>query len=100
MDFLIFFLLWLNNIPVIFSKFFGSFIEKTEKFPIGEPKNLEKITRILFNQRRKKIRKPINYIFKNNMKILNELNINLDLRPQNLDIQTYCDLVSKYEEKN
>ena len=74
------------------------FIEKTEKFPIGEPKNLEKITRILFNQRRKKIRKSINYIFKNNKKIINSLNLNLDLRPQNLDVKTYCNIASKYKE--
>ena len=75
------------------------FRDKIQRFHFKDSKNLEKITRILFNQRRKKIRKSINYIFKNNMKILNELNINLDLRPQNLDIRTYCDLVSKYEEK-
>ena len=74
------------------------FIEKTEKFPIRDSKNLEKITRILFNQRRKKIRKSINYIFKNNKKIINNLNLNLDLRPQNLDVETYCNITSKYEE--
>ena len=74
------------------------FIEKTKKFPIKDSKNLEKITRILFNQRRKKIRKSINYIFKNNKKIINNLNLNLDLRPQNLDVETYCNITSKYEE--
>ena len=74
------------------------FIEKTEKFPIRDSKNLEKITRILFNQRRKKIRKSINYIFKNNKKIINSLNLNLDLRPQNLDVETYCNIASKYKE--
>ncbi len=74
------------------------FQEKREKFSIKDPKNLEKITGILFNQRRKKIRKSINYIFKNNKKVMTRLNLNLDLRPQNLDIETYCNLTSKYEE--
>ena len=76
------------------------FTEKNEKFPLKDSKNLEKITRILFNQRRKKIRKSINYIFRNNTKILNRLNLNLDLRPQNLDIDTYCNLALVYEEQN
>jgi len=74
------------------------FKDKTQKFHLKDSKNLEKITRILFNQRRKKIKKSINYIFKNNSNILNNLKINLDLRPQNLDIETYCNIVSKYEE--
>ena len=56
-------------------------------------------TRILFNQRRKKIKKSINQIFKNNNKIISKLNLDLNLRPQNLDVETYCELVSKYEDE-
>ena len=63
------------------------FSEKVDKYNLKNPKNLELITRVLFNQRRKKIRKSINNIFRKNNKIINDLNINLDLRPQNLDIQ-------------
>lgn len=73
------------------------FKEKIEKFPLKDPKNLEKITRILFNQRRKKIRKSIYYIFKNNKNIISQLNLNLDLRPQNLDSEVYYSLAAKYE---
>ena len=73
------------------------FKEKKEKFPLRDSKNLEKITNILFNQRRKKIRKSINYIFRNNKKVINGLNLNLDLRPQNLDVETYYNLALKYE---
>ena len=74
------------------------FKEKDKKFPLKDVKNLEKITRILFNQRRKKIRKSINFIFKNNKNIISQLSLDQDLRPQNLDIKTYCNLTSKYED--
>ena len=74
------------------------FKEKSKKFPLKDVKNLEKITRILFNQRRKKIRKSINFIFKNNRNIISQLSLDQDLRPQNLDIKTYCNLTSKYED--
>ena len=74
------------------------FKEKRKKFPLKDVKNLEKITKILFNQRRKKIRKSINFIFRNNKNIISQLNLNLDLRPQNLDSETYYNLAAKYEE--
>ena len=75
------------------------FSEKADKYNLKNPKNLELITRVLFNQRRKKIRKSINNIFKKNDKIISDLNLNLDLRPQNLDIKTYCNIASKYDSK-
>jgi len=59
------------------------FSPKKDFFKIKNPKNLEKITRIFFNHRRKMIKKPFNQIFNNNnAKILKKLNINLNLRPQ------------------
>ena len=66
-------------------------------FKISEPKNLEKITRIFFNHRRKMIKKPFNKIFNGNNEILNKLKINLNLRPQNLDLTTYYNLTKEYE---
>ena len=73
------------------------FSEKVDKINLKNPKSLELITRILFNQKRKKIRKSINNIFKKNNKIISDLNLNLDLRPQNLDLKTYCNIASKYD---
>ena len=70
---------------------------KKNYFRIKNPKNLERITRIFFNQRRKMIKKPYNQIFSNNSKILNKLKIDLNLRPQNLDFETYYKLTSEYE---
>ena len=60
-------------------------------------KNLEKITRIFFNQRRKKIRTPYNILFKGNDNVLNNLSIDLNLRPHNLNQDTYYKLTQEYE---
>ena len=60
------------------------FFPKKNFYKIKNPKNLEKITRIFFNQRRKMIKKPFNQIFNGNTDIAKKLNIDLNLRPQNL----------------
>jgi len=73
------------------------FTPKKIFFKISDPKNLEKITRIFFNHKRKMIKKPFNQIFGGNNEILNKLNINLNLRPQNLDLITYYNLTKEYE---
>ena len=73
------------------------FSPKKEFFNIKDPKNLEKVTRIFFNHRRKMLKKPYIQLFNNNKKILNKLNINLNLRPQNLDFETYYKLTNEYE---
>tara|TARA_B100000242_G_scaffold288231_1_gene256140 strand:- start:143 stop:931 length:789 start_codon:yes stop_codon:yes gene_type:complete len=61
------------------------------------PKNLEKITRIFFMHRRKMIKKPYYHLFKNNENIASQMGINLNLRPQNLDFETYYELTKQYE---
>ena len=73
------------------------FTPKTKFFEINEPNNLEKITRIFFNQRRKMLKKPYKILFSNNVDILKKLKIDLNLRPQNLDFQTYYKLAIEYE---
>jgi 16S rRNA (adenine1518-N6/adenine1519-N6)-dimethyltransferase len=73
------------------------FSPKNKFFPLRNPYNLEKITRIFFSHRRKMIKKPYNQIFSNSDKISNKLNLNLNLRPQNLDFDTYYNLTSEYE---
>ena len=73
------------------------FSPKKKFFNIRNPKNLEKVTRIFFNQRRKMIKKPFNQLFNGDKKVLDELKINLNLRPQNLDFDTYYQLTSFYE---
>ncbi len=73
------------------------FEPKKDYFNIANPNNLEKITRIFFNHRRKMIKKPYNQLFINDEKILTKLNISLNLRPQNLDCDTYYRLAHEYE---
>jgi len=73
------------------------FKPKYDFFKINDPKNLEKITRIFFNHKRKMIKKPYNQIFNGNNEIINKLEINLNLRPQNLDFLTYYSLAKEYE---
>ncbi len=64
---------------------------------IKDPKNLEKITRIFFNHRRKMLKKPFNQLFNGNQNILDKLKIDLNLRPQNLDLETYYKITKEYE---
>ena len=62
-----------------------------------KPENLEKVTRIFFNQRRKKLKTPFNILFNNNINILEKLKIDLNLRPQNLRPEVYYEITKEYE---
>ena len=73
------------------------FTPKKNFVKIKDPLNLEKITRIFFSHRRKMLKKPFNQIFNGNNDLLNKLNIDLNLRPQNLDLDTYYKLTIEYE---
>jgi len=73
------------------------FSPKKKIFKVNNAKNLEMITKIFFNQRRKMIKKPFNQIFKNAKEVANKFDIDLNLRPQNLKPETYYKLVKEYE---
>ena len=73
------------------------FCPKKNFVKINDPYNLEKITRIFFNQRRKMLKKPFNQLFNGNQNVLNKLKIDLNLRPQNLNLDTYYKLACEYE---
>ena len=60
-------------------------------------KNLEYVTKVFFNQRRKMIKNPFKQLFRNYEMIANKLNIDLSLRPQNLNLETYYKIVKEYE---
>ena len=70
---------------------------KIEYFNFKNSKNLEHVTNIFFNQRRKKIKKPLNILFKNVDEISKKLNININDRPQNLPTSKYIELCNEYE---
>ncbi len=73
---------------------------KKEYFNLKNPKNLEYITNIFFNQRRKMIKKPLNIIFKNINEISKKLNININDRPQNLSSLKYFEICKEFENLN
>ncbi len=73
------------------------FYPKKNFIKINDPNNLEKVTRIFFNQRRKMLKKPYNQLFNGDQRVLNKLKIDLNLRPQNLNLDTYYKLASEYE---
>ena len=74
------------------------FTPKENFFKLKNPKNLEKITRIFFSQRRKMLKKPFNQVFDNGKEVAEKFGIDLNLRPQNLEPEVYFKLVKEYED--
>ena len=74
------------------------FTPKENYFKLKDPKNLEKITRIFFSQRRKMLKKPFNQVFDNGKEVAEKFGIDLNLRPQNLEPEVYFKLVKEYED--
>ena len=74
------------------------FTPKENFFKLKDPKNLEKITRIFFSQRRKMLKKPFNQVFNNGKEVAEKFGIDLNLRPQNLEPDVYFKLVKEYED--
>ena len=76
------------------------FSPKNNFYFIENGKNLEIVTKTFFNHRRKMIKKPFNQLFNGNDKILEKLQIDLKLRPQNLNFDKYYQLAIEYENLN
>ena len=73
------------------------FLPKKNFYQIKDPKNLEKITKIFFSQRRKMIKKPINIVFKKFQFNYKKFSIRPSDRPQNIDVNKYLEIVNEYE---
>ena len=73
------------------------FTPRESFFELKDAKNLEMITRVFFSQRRKMLKKPFNQVFNNAKAVADKFNINLTLRPQNLEPEIYFRLVKEYE---
>ena len=73
------------------------FKPKKEFFSLKNSKNLEKITRVFFMHRRKMIKKAYYQLFNDNNNIALKIGIDLNSRPQNLDLETYLKLTKEYE---
>ena len=73
------------------------FEPKINYIKFKNPKNLEHITNVFFNQRRKMIKKPLNILFKDTNKVIDELDLDINLRPQNLKKDTFYKICLIYE---
>jgi len=73
------------------------FTPREKFFELKDAKNLEMITRVFFSQRRKMLKKPFNQVFNNAKEVAEKFNIDLNLRPQNLEPEIYFKLVKEYE---
>ena len=73
------------------------FTPRENFFELKDAKNLEILTRTFFSQRRKMLKRPFNQVFKNAKEVSEKFNIDLNLRPQNLEPETYFKLVKEYE---
>ena len=73
------------------------FTPKKTIYNLKDPKNLEYITNIFFSQRRKMIKKPLKFLFKDFLGVSQKLNLDLNLRPQNLNNLTYYKICEIYE---
>jgi len=75
------------------------FFKPNKKIPkkIKNIENLEKITRILFSNKRKMINKGFSKLFKNPKSLSRKLDINLSLRPDQLNKNDFYRIVECYE---
>ena len=64
---------------------------------LKNPKSLEHITNIFFNHRRKMIKRPMKQLFENFDQIAKKLDLDLNLRPQNISINKYLEICKIYE---
>tara|TARA_B100000959_G_scaffold78111_1_gene82903 strand:+ start:1700 stop:2506 length:807 start_codon:yes stop_codon:yes gene_type:complete len=71
--------------------------KKNNLYNLENPKNLEKITQILFSNRRKMINKNLRKIFKEKLFLLKKLNIDLNKRPEELNNEIFYKIAIEYE---
>ena len=76
------------------------FTPKLKFEKLKKPESLEYITNIFFNQRRKMIKKPMKQLFRKYEEVAQNLNLDLNLRPQNLSINKYLEICKIYEKLN
>ena len=68
------------------------------KYPkIKSSKNLAHITNVFFNLRRKMIKKPMNILFEDVLKVSKNLNLDLNSRPQTIEPDLYYKICQEYE---
>jgi len=83
--------------PKVISTLLSYVPKKNNQFNLKDPKNLEKITRVLFSNRRKMVNKNFRKLFKNNSSVAENLNINLNKRPEELSNEMFYRIAEQYE---
>ena len=73
------------------------FTPKNHYPKIKNHKNLEHMTNVFFNLRRKMIKKPMHILFEDVLKVSKNLNLDLDSRPQTIEPELYYKLCQEYE---
>ena len=73
------------------------FEPKIKYFKFENSINLEKVTNIFFQNKRKMIKKPLNILFKNPKRIINRLDLDEKCRPQNLDPLIFYKITKEFE---
>ena len=84
-------------------KVWSSLVTFEPKFKITDlrhPKNLEHVTNIFFNQKRKMIKKPMRQLFDEYEIIAKKLRLDLNLRPQNISKSKYLEICKIFENLN
>ena len=71
--------------------------KKNNPFNLKNPKNLEKVTRVLFSNRRKMINKNFNKLFEKKESIAENLNIDLKKRPEELSNEMFYKIAIQYD---
>ena len=71
--------------------------KKNNLFYLRDPKSLEKVTQVLFSNRRKMINKNLKKLFNKKLFLLNNLNINLNKRPGELTNEIFYKIAIQYE---
>jgi len=70
-----------------------------QDFKVKDITNLEKITHIFFSKKRKMINKAFKELFKKPIEIAKKININLNLRPNQLSEKEYYKITEYFEKK-
>ena len=83
--------------PKIASSLLSFVPKKNNKYKFFNSENLEKITRILFSNRRKMINKNFLKIFNNNKSLADKLNLKLNKRPGELNNEMFYKITVEYE---
>ena len=71
-----------------------------KNFKVKNIENLEKITHFFFSKKRKMINKAFNELFKKPSNVANELNINLNLRPNKLSENEFFKITEFFERQS